>query len=256
MSEQDWVADENHKVDVSFVPNQWNCFDESALETMLKLSDSSESFGVVFRLYALTLGNALSDRYLKTLYALGYEEAIRIEPQQQPYFCPEAVATCIEQHITNRGNYDMILMGAQSADEDNSKVPLLVAEALGWPCITQVSELSPVDETHIRVTCTTDEGMVTQTVPTPCVCTVGNSPNSYLRVPTLKDRMKLGKKPVTVIPMEELLLSCEESDCQLQTMEPVVYGREGIIIPGESVEEKVNILYEDYLKGRLKQDEV
>ena len=81
VAEEDWKADEELRVDTGYVRPIWNCFDESALEMMLKLSDLSEGFDVVYELSALTVGKKKDESFLKTLYALGYSHGIRIEKE-------------------------------------------------------------------------------------------------------------------------------------------------------------------------------
>ena len=56
IAQEDWVADAQLQVDVNYGKLMWNCFEEGALEMMLKLSDLSESFDVVYELRALTIG--------------------------------------------------------------------------------------------------------------------------------------------------------------------------------------------------------
>ena len=69
----DWEVTDSLSVDLSYVRLVWNCFDESSLEMLLKLSDLSEGFPALVNLWALTVGQKNADSYLKTLYALGYE---------------------------------------------------------------------------------------------------------------------------------------------------------------------------------------
>ena len=42
IAEEDWTADDRLRVDTGYAKLLWNCFDEGALEMMLKLSDLSE----------------------------------------------------------------------------------------------------------------------------------------------------------------------------------------------------------------------
>ena len=50
----DWEVDDSLSVDLSYVRPIWNCFDESSLEMLLKLSDLSEGFCSLVNLWALT----------------------------------------------------------------------------------------------------------------------------------------------------------------------------------------------------------
>ena len=104
---------------------------------MLRLSDLSESLDVVYELSALTVGKQKHESFLKTLYALGFEHGIRI-CEEETFLLPERVAEEIALYVRKRSMQDVIVMGIQSSDEGNSKVPYLVAEKLQWPCIPMV----------------------------------------------------------------------------------------------------------------------
>jgi electron transfer flavoprotein beta subunit len=255
LSEEDWISDPDLRVDVSFVKNILNCFDESALEMALKLSDYSEGLNMPLKLTALTIGDKKSDTYLKLLYALRFEKAVRIENNKDISFFPEVVAAVISQYTKDINNQDVIILGRQSSVADNAKTPLLVAEMLEWPCITQVIKIEPDQEDSLKVTNMVEGGALTQIIKTPCVLSVGNAPNSYMRVPTLKNKMKYGKTPIDVINIQDFnmqaLLDRFCNDCELIALEKIDTRREGIIIDGATPAEKAKILYESYLKGRL-----
>ena len=253
LPEDDWVYDENFYIDVKYVKNMWNCFDESALEMMLKLSDLSEGFNVLYNLEALTIGNSKCDAYLRTLYALGYKKAVRVEYDDDLRFKPEMVAGTVAGYVNKKQNIDVVVMGRQTSDGNNEKTPLILAEYLGWPCITQVMKVEPVDENCLKIINETDEGVLTQIVKTPCIISVGNVSESYLRVPTLKDRMKLGKQPIELYTPEELYENPENiiERVELCNIEKVDNSRSGIIIEGNTPKEKAYKLYNEYLKERL-----
>lgn len=259
LREEDWVADEQHQVEVGCVQTRWNCFDESALEMLLKLSDQSEGFNVVYHLRGLTIGTEICDRYLKTLYALGYEKAIRLEQEGDLRFCPDVIADAIAAYMNQAGDIDVVVLGKQSADGDNGQTPFLLAEYLGWPHIGQVTQIAPVDESFLKVRSITDEGEIEQIIKTPCVISVGNAPNTYLRVPTLKDRMRLGKQPIKIHSMQQNRSTQQNHGMKQKTLgypkllslEPVNHQRMGQLVEGETAAEKAEILYQQYLKERL-----
>ena len=153
IAQEDWMADGQLQVDTSYAKLLWNCFDEGALEMMLKLSDLSEGFDVVYELNALTVGRLRHETFLKTLYALGFSHAVRVEAEEDVdlRFCPGLIADVTAKYVKETASQDVIVMGTQSSDGSNMKTPLLLAERLGWPCITQVTALEPVDEKHLRV---------------------------------------------------------------------------------------------------------
>lgn len=255
LSEEDWTAGDENLVDTEFIKTVWNCFDESALEMMLKLSDQSERFGIDFHLGAVTIGKPLCDSYLKTLYALGFDVADRIECEEIMTFWPELTARLIVEYMSHTGGQDVLIMGRQSADGDNGKTPLLAAELLGWPCITQVIGIEPSTHNGLTVIHLTDSGTEKLEVSLPCVLSVGDAPSAYLRVPTLKDRMGRGKRPVTVLNAVDLLSETDRAAIKpiaaLLRLEAVNQKRAGKVIEGDTVQEKVQELYQSYLKGRL-----
>ena len=48
VADEDWIPDEQLHIDTGYVKLLWNCYDEGALEMMLKLSDLSEGFFLIF----------------------------------------------------------------------------------------------------------------------------------------------------------------------------------------------------------------
>ena len=220
---------------------------------MLRLSDLSEGFDVVYELNALTVGRLRHETFLKTLYALGFSHAVRVEAEEDVdlRFCPGLIADVTAKYVKETASSDVIVRGTQSSDGSNMKTPLLLAERLGWTCITQVTAMEPVDEKHLKVTSQEDGKTAVQVVTVPIVLAVGNAPCAYLRVPTLKDKMKLGKRPIEHISLHEELAESQSRNVELKGLTPIDDSRDTILIEGESPQEKAEKLYEMYLKGRL-----
>ena len=110
-----------------------------------------------------------------------------------------------------------------------------------------------MDEGHLKVTNEEDGRVAEQVVAVPCVLAMGNAPSAYLRVPTLKDKMKLGKKPIEHIQpdWEKILEQGTDQAVELTRLEAVDDSRDTVLIEGDTPEEKARELYESYLKGRL-----
>jgi electron transfer flavoprotein beta subunit len=252
IADEDWIADESLNVDTSYGKLLWNCFDEGALEMMLRLSDLSEGFDVVYELDALTVGSRQHERFLKTLYALGFAQCIRVETEQNISFCPEKIAEIVADYVAQQNIVDVIVMGTQSSDGSNMKTPLLLAEKLNWPCITQVTEILPVDETCIKVISSEDGNKATQVIKSPCVLAVGNAPCAYLRVPTLKEKMRLGKKTVISVSSERTERLTDQSTVELTALNSLENKRSTVVITDGTPQEKARELYDRYLRERLK----
>ncbi len=254
----DWVVDSHFSVDTSFVPKIINPYDESAIELVLKLTDqwSAQNQEDFHKLTAFTIGDEHSDRYLKNMYALNYHQTVRVDNQNQIRFNSEAISDLIEKYITEIEDQDFIVMGRQSGIGDNGKTPLLLAEKLNIPCITNVIKLEASDDNCIKVTSLNDEQIIEQIISGPAVISIGDVQKSYLRVPTLKDKLAAKKKQIHILEITDLLSQDQVTDCH-QSLELIdLYreqnSREGIRIDKETSKEIVKELYQDYLKERLK----
>ncbi len=259
MRQEDWVA-EDLAVDVSFLPREWNSFDESALETALRLADASGGH----QLSAVSIGGSLLNPFFKTLAALKFDEVFRIELDGDLRFSPGRIAALLAAFI-RREQFDVVLCGRQSGVGDNAQTPLILTEMLGLPCITQAAEVHPAPENSLRVISRVEGGLLEQRIRPPCILTIGDTQSTYLRIPTLKDRMQYGKRPVTVIDARELEqdsdadsdagyhagLSSPRAQPRLVKLEPVDNRRAGVVIDTGTPQEKARLLYERYLQERL-----
>ena len=243
----DWQPDDHFRLDVRFVKTVINPLDESALEMSLKLRDQAEKIGFNVDLTALTVGDGKADSILKTLYALKFNHAVRIESEVDLRFNSEQVAVDLFGFISSSDHFDLIVMGGRSADGDNARTPLLLAEALGRPCVTQGMDFKFKDGA-LEVVSLTDDGELVQLVRPPLVLAVGNAPSTYLRIPTLKDRMVHGKKEIELLTagLERGRPSYEIKSLQYEQLE-----RDVVIVEGSTPAEKAGRLYNEYLKERL-----
>jgi electron transfer flavoprotein beta subunit len=246
LADEDWVIDKNLQIDTSFLKPTLNSYDESALEIALTLSDASERVKVPIELTALTIAGSGATTLLKTLNALRFKRVVRIDSQDDLRFRPMAIASILTQYVFKLAPQDVLLLGRQTHIGENARTHLLVAEMLGWPCITQAIRIELVDMNHLMVTSQMDDGLLRQQIQTPCVLSIGDAPNTYMRVPTLKDRLHSGKRPIETIAMRDFQLSDETE--ALIDLEVIRHKRAGILIEGKSPAEKARKLYEGYLK--------
>ena len=255
LRDKKWTIKNNLPVETAYVKKVINTYDESALELALKMADHRKAGNLETELFALTIGEAYADLFLKKLLALGFNKTYRVNSDLDLRFNPEAAAAIITSFTGKCGPFDLIIMGMQSSDGDNAKTALLTAEELAWPCITGVTGFYS-DRPHlVAVENISDQGSIKQTVRTPCILAVGNAPSSLLRVPTLKAIKSAAAKDINILTLEELNAKPEDlllqSNAQLQELETVDNSRESIIIEGTSAEEKAHLLYENHLKGWL-----
>ena len=236
-----------------YVRRVLNVFDEAALELSLRLRDARAELGLQTSLAAFSVAGREADPFLKTLRALGFECA-RVDAGADLGFAPAATAALVAAGAEHLGG-DVLLLGSRSGPGDSGTVPFLAAEALGLPCLAQVSALEAVDDQRLRVTFAADAGSVRATVTPPCVLTVGNALVSMLRAPTLKERVAGKQEALLVLPGSELvvdvagLLAGEPGT--LAGLEIIDRGRAGVVVGGAAPAEKARSLYEKHLRSRL-----
>ena len=246
LTDEDWVIDKTLQIDTSFLKPTLNSYDESALEITLTLADASESVKVPLELTALTIAGRGANTILKTLNALQFRRVVRIDSHDDLRFRPMAIASILTQYVLKHAPQDVLLLGRQTSIGENARTHLLVAEMLGWPCITQAIRIELVDMNHLMVTSQMDDGQLRQRIQTPCVLSIGDAPNTYMRVPTLKDRLRYGKRPIETLSIQDFQISDETET--LVDLEVIHHKRAGILIEGKSPEEKARKLYEGHLK--------
>ena len=257
LSEEDWTWDEGHFVDTGFVRRIFNCYDESALEMALNLSNPSEKCLEKDELTALTVDDPKSDLFLKHLMALGYDPAVRIQCDSNIdlRFNPSAVSSLISTYIRQEGQ-QLVLFGIQGGDGDNCQTGPLVAEQLEWPCIREVTGVDRTkDPDCLKVYSRIDTATLIQTVKLPVVLTIGQSLDApYLRFPNLKQKLTAKKKQVTLLSNNELGLNADTliNNCiTLVGLERPGTKQSCIFLNASGTQKQARHLYDHYLKDRV-----
>jgi electron transfer flavoprotein beta subunit len=257
LSEKDWVWDKRHFVQMNFVRQIFNCFEESALEMTLKLSESSESLWGSPEITALTVDDPASNLFLKHLMSVGYHHAIRIQCNSNIdlRFNPLAISHLISNYI-KKEDQQLVILGLQGGDGDNRQTGALVAERLGWPCIREVTGVTIAPSPDcLKVTSRMDGASLIQTVKLPMVLIIGQSPDfPYLRIPTLKQKLASKKMATTVITDEELEMTNDtliNNDKTLVDLQRPPANPSCVFLEGKSAREQSQHLYDQYLKERL-----
>lgn len=257
LTERDWRVDEQHKVDLDWVRQVYNCYDESALELALQLAQDGPD-AAACETTALTIDDSRADLFLRHLYAVQYDWAVRIDCGEEIdlRFNPLAVSLLIASYVQEIGGQQLVLIGSEGGMGDNRQTGFLVAERLGWPCIRDVIDVVP-DESRgcLCVTSRREGAVLTQTVGLPLVLVIGNVLRSpYLRVPTLKEKLAAKKKQVLVLSPTDLAIAPDNltgNDRTLVGLFRQRQDRQCVMLEGENAREKAKTLYHQYLAERL-----
>jgi electron transfer flavoprotein beta subunit len=142
----------------------------------------------------LTLGPAEAEEQIREQMAIGADRGILIETDGQEWD-PQGTASAITEAITaDETDFDLIIMGNESADASGYQTGIRVAHKLGRPVVTGVKGMTIADgrasfERPVKT------GREVYEVPLPAVVTVLDGLN-VPRYPSVPGRIRAKKKPI------------------------------------------------------------
>lgn len=189
------VKGDGSGVETDGVKMSVNPFDEIALEEALRIKERGEANEIV----VVSIGTGDAQQQLRTGLAMGADRAILVETAEEPdpLRCARALL-----EIVKRENPELVILGKQAIDNDNSQTGQMLAALWGRPQATFASKLE-FDGNSVRVTREVDAGLEVIEVDLPAVITADlrlNEPR-YVKLP---DIMKAKKKPLDQVPLAEL----------------------------------------------------
>lgn len=168
-------------------------YDEFAVEAALRLKDEAGEGETV----VLSLGDEAAGEQLRSVLAMGADRAIRLEGESG--MDGLAVARALAAELEELSP-DLVLLGMKAADDDGQQVGPMVAELLGLPCVTVVSEIEKEGEVlvcHREI----EGGTEVIEVQLPAVATITKGPHEP-RYPSLKGIMAAKRKPMEEKPAQ------------------------------------------------------
>jgi len=189
------VKSDGSGVETDGVKMSINPFDEIALEEALRIKERGEASEVI----VVSIGSADAQQQLRTGLAMGADRAILVETDTS---ADPLTAARVLKAIIDRENVDLVILGKQAIDDDNSQTGPMLGAVWGRPQATFASTVS-FDGNTARVTREVDVGLETIEIDLPAVITVDlrlNEPR-YVKLP---DIMKAKKKPLDQIPIADL----------------------------------------------------
>jgi electron transfer flavoprotein beta subunit len=185
------IAGDGKSVDAAGVKYVLNPYDEFAVEAALKHREQAGSGEVV----AVTAGGAESAETLRTALAMGADAAVLLKSGTRL----EGLATArvLADELKGR-EFDLALFGMKAIDDDLQAVGPMVAELLGLPAATAVTEFS-VEGGKVTATREIEGGHEVVELKTPCVLTITKGAYEP-RYASLKGIMAAKKKPLEEKP--------------------------------------------------------
>jgi len=176
-------------------------FAENALELAIQLRDKTPGATVT----ALCLGDESSEDVLRRALAFTANAAVRVWDEEWENLDGQAVGHILAQTIKKLGGEQMVLTGYQASDIEEGLVGPVLAEELGIPCITLVSDIE-VESNTLKVTIESEGGYAVVSVPSPAVFTIISTENNVPRLPKVKDTRLARTKPITLFEEDDIEL--------------------------------------------------
>ena len=214
------VKSDGSGVDTDGVKMSINPFDEIALEEALRIRETGQAEEVI----VVSIGGNECQQQLRTGLAMGADRAIQVDTSEslQPLTIARAFLKIIEKEQAG-----LVMLGKQAIDGDNSQTGQMLAALWDRPQATFASGMELSGDTA-TVTREVDAGLETIEVDLPAVISVDLRLNEP-RFVKLPDIMKAKRKPLEVIPLDELGVS-SENDLQFTQYAPPPMREKGIMV--------------------------
>ena len=223
------VLPDGSGVDTDGVKMSVNPFDEIALEEALRLREAGKAEEVI----VVSMGGDECQQQLRTGLAMGADRAIQVKTANS--LQPLSLARAFLE-VAKREETDLVILGKQAIDDDSSQTAQMLAALWGRPQATFASKVE-LDNGKAAVTREVDAGLETIEVDLPAVISVDLRLNEP-RFVKLPDIMKAKRKPLDVVPFEDLGVAVE-GDLRVSHYAPPKPREKGIMVEdaGQLVDE-------------------
>ena len=194
------VLPDGSGVDTDGVKMSVNPFDEIALEEALRIREAGKADEVI----VVSVGGDECQQQLRTGLAMGADRAIQVQTSEslQPLSVARAFLKIIE-----REEPGLVILGKQAIDDDNSQTGQMLAAIWDRPQATFASKVE-LNGNTAAVVREVDAGLENIEIDLPAVVTVDLRLNEP-RFVKLPDIMKAKRKPLDVLPLDELGVTVE-----------------------------------------------
>ncbi len=202
------------------VPKKLDDLSRNALEEAIKIREKLGG-----EVVAISAGSPDLKKTIKEALAMGADRAVIVTDCSNS--TPESTALILSK-ILEKDSYDLIIMGDASSDDYSGQMASRIAEILGLPQITFVSEIKEVSEEKITCVRDMDDYLEVVEADLPCVLSVTNEINEP-RIPALKDILKASKKPVETLSANDLGVEIPQPYEIIENLAPEIDRRQEVI---------------------------
>ncbi|MER6085397.1 electron transfer flavoprotein subunit beta/FixA family protein [Streptomyces sp. NPDC001833] len=181
--------------------------DEYAVEQALQIAEDRQEAGDDVEVTVLTVGPEDAKDALRKALSMGADKAIHVEDDD--LHGTDAIGTSLVlAKAIEKAGFDLVVSGMASTDGTAGVVPALLAERLGVPQVTLLSEVSVEDGT-VKGRRDGDAASEQLEASLPAVVSVTDQ-SGEARYPSFKGIMAAKKKPVQSWDLSDLDIEAEE----------------------------------------------
>lgn len=241
--EQDIVIKADHTLDLSSAAWKIGQYDLNAIEAGVALAASCGNSEV----FALTAAGRVIDdsKMKKSILSRGPHKMIGVQDDTLENADTFTIATALKATIEKIGNVDLVLFGEGSGDMYSQQTGSVTGAILGWPTLNAIQKIT-YDNGRLFLERSVEDGVEHLEVTLPAAISVVSDINTP-RIPSMKDILGAGKKPVEVWPLGDLITKPTKNTEVISILAPENTERKKIIIEGDS-EEKIEELYQHLRK--------
>ncbi|MGW1513156.1 electron transfer flavoprotein subunit beta/FixA family protein [Streptomyces sp. NPDC002394] len=177
--------------------------DEYAVEQALRISEESDAAEVT----VVTVGPDDAKDALRKALSMGADKAVHVNDEDIHGSDVIATSAILAKALEKTG-FDLVVCGMASTDGTMGVLPALLAERLGLPQVTLLSELS-VEDGLVKGRRDGDAATEHLEAPLPAVVSVTDQ-SGEARYPSFKGIMAAKKKPVQELDLDDLDIDADE----------------------------------------------
>lgn len=220
-----------------------NPYDEYAIEEAIQVRDAEGG-----KVTVVTIGGEDAEKQLRTALAMGADEAVLINTEDDLDELDQASTAYILAEYLKDKEVDLILAGNVAIDGGTGQVGPRVADLLGINYVTTITDLE-IDGSAVKIVrdIEGDSEVIETTLPLLVTAQQGlNEP----RYPSLPGIMKAKKKPLEELELDDLDIDEDDVELKIETVEVFLPSQKsaGRILEGEisqQVKELVNLLHSE-----------
>ena len=206
------VKSDQSGVETANVKMAMNPFCEIAVEEAVRLKER----GVASEIIAVSIGQQSSQETIRTALAMGADRGILVQCDDPVE--PLGVAKLLKAVVEKEGP-EMVILGKQAIDGDNSQTGPMLAALLGWSQGTFASKIEKNEDGTLNVTREVDGGLETVSLKMPAIITTDLRLNEP-RYASLPNIMKAKKKPIDALSPADLGVDVSPRLSVLKVTEP------------------------------------